>query len=279
MIDPESQPEQPLEKTPSPYWIGFIVAVLVTCIAARLAIPSLIFEDDFTYNALLNYYQHAPQYTFEFSEALDRMEIARFWLAFWPLMEAVLSHFSGLHGLLVTGIYIAPALVLISSLALYNLARSLGLGRAGAVLATTAHLFSLLRLTTNGEAGVFFFDRFPEDKSVAVFVLAPMFFRSLVTYLEKNTLRTFILFGLITLSIVWTHPVVLGMSAMIAGLFGLLNVLSTNKIFPLMAALGLISVFMLAPLSFVCLQLKIYMITRLKKHWKQDAKTSLSLAI
>ena len=69
-------------------FLGTLIAILMV---VTIATPPTAYGDDFTYNAQLNYFQNAQSYTFKFDEVLNRMEIARFWLAFWPLVEAILS--------------------------------------------------------------------------------------------------------------------------------------------------------------------------------------------
>jgi hypothetical protein len=230
--------------------IGILLVVIIGVFSMRTAIPSLILEDDFTYNAQLNYFQNADQYTFDFDGALSRMSIARFWIAFWPLVEAVLSQLSGLHGVLVTGIYIAPILVGLSIFAVYNLARGLGLGQLESLLAITAQLVALLRLTTNGEAGFMYFDRFPEDKVVAAFVLAPVVLLTFVELLQEVTRKKTLLLALLAGGLLWTHPVMLGMTALIAGIYGMLTLLERGKLASLGVGVSVFFILMLTPLSF-----------------------------
>lgn len=92
---------------------------------ASITNPPLIHDDAFSYNALLYYYQHAPALDFVFPVALNRLEIPRFWIAYWPLVEALISDLSGVDGLLVAGAYLPPALACFSFIGIYALGRTL----------------------------------------------------------------------------------------------------------------------------------------------------------
>ncbi len=209
----------------------------MTVLAARLAIPSRIFEDDFTYNALLNYYQHAGRYTFQFQQGLERLEIVRFWLAFWPLAEAVVAQISGLNGLLITGIYMAPALVVLAMAAVYALGRALKFSHAVAALAVVAHLASLVRLTQKNQAGLVFFDILIEDKAVAAFVLLPIVIRLVVEYGERPERKRLVLLSVAVLGMLFTHPVILAMTALTAGVYLALSALHARRWRPAVVAL------------------------------------------
>ncbi len=210
--------------------LALLVAIASTSLAAKISIPSLIYEDDFTYNALLHYYQNSESYTFEFPPALDRMEIARFWIAFWPLVEAVLADLSMIDGLLITGIYIAPSLVALSILAIYSLGRTLEFSRHIALLAAVSQIASLIRLTQSDQAGILFFDKLPEDKVVAAFVIAPIAFRFGIEYLNKPNTQRLLLISSCLMAFAFTHPVMLGFSTLIIGLMGLFFQLQKKRV-------------------------------------------------
>ncbi|MFN3492800.1 MAG: hypothetical protein ACK40V_11340, partial [Anaerolineales bacterium] len=127
----------------------------------------VIHDDAFTYNALLFYYQHAPQLNFEMPEALSNLETPRFWLAFWPLAEAVISELSAIDGLLIAGYYLPPFLAVLSFIGVYVLARTVVFSRMLACIAVIAQGFGLMRLTLTSQSGRLFFSRMTEDKVVA----------------------------------------------------------------------------------------------------------------
>jgi len=195
---------------------------------ASLAEPPLIHDDAFTYNALLYYYQHAARLDFQFPDSLDRLEIPRFWIAYWPLAEALISSLSGVDGLIVTGVYLPPAFACLSFLGIYTLGRTLGLPRAAAGLAILAQGFSLMRLTKWNQPGNLFFQRLTEDKVVAAFVISLILILLTVEYLEKPSSRKLIFVGVAALAMVFTHPIQFGMTCMILGVYGLPSLLDKN---------------------------------------------------
>ena len=217
---------------------------------AGLAQPPLIHDDAFTYNALLYYYQHASVLDFQFPAALDRLEIPRFWIAYWPLTEALISGLSQVDGLIVTGAYLSPALACFSFIGIYSLGRTLGLPRAAAGIAILAQGFSLMRLTKWNQPGNLFFQRLTEDKVVAAFFISLIFILLAVEYFEKPTVRKLILVGITALAMVFTHPVQFGMACMIVGVYGLPSLFSKNIRWKYFALIGVLAAVVLIPYTF-----------------------------
>ena len=206
-----------------PWWeaILLFVPVGVAVYVASIAKPPLIHDDAFTYNALLYYFQHAPALNFEFPDALNRLEIPRFWIAYWPLVEAMLSEFSGVDGLLITGSLLPPLLACLSFMGIYSLARTLGLSRLLAGAAVLAQGFSLMRLSKQNQPGNLFFQRLTEDKVAAAFLLSLILFILVVEYFQSPTNRKLLLIWITAWGMAFTHPVQFGMACMIAGVYGL----------------------------------------------------------
>jgi len=217
---------------------------------ASFARPPLIHDDAFTYNALLYYYQHASALVFQFPVSLDRLEIPRFWIAYWPLAEAMISDLSGVDGLLITGVYLPPALACLSFLGIYSLGRTLSLPRAAAGLAILAQGFSLMRLTKWNQPGNLFFQRLTEDKIVAAFVISLVLILLMVEYLEKPSGRKLNLVGITALAMVFTHPIQFGMTCMIIGVYGLPSLLDKNVRWKYVALIGVLAVVVLIPYIF-----------------------------
>lgn len=188
---------------------------------ASLVRQPVIHDDAFTYNALLFYYQYAPQINFEMPAALDNLEIPRFWLAFWPLAEAIMSELSAIDGLLIAGYYLPPLLAVLSFIGVYVLARTLGLSRVLACVAIIAQGFGLMRLTLASQSGRLFFSRMTEDKVVAAFVVALILLILVVEYLVNPNNRKLLLMWLVAWGMAFTHPVQFGMICMLIGVYGL----------------------------------------------------------
>jgi hypothetical protein len=217
---------------------------------ASLAKPPLIHDDAFTYNALLYYYQHANSLAFQFPVSLDRLEVPRFWIAYWPLVEAMISDLSGVDGLLITGVYLPPALACLSFLGIYSLGRTLNLPRAAAGLAILAQGFSLMRLTKWNQPGNLFFQRLTEDKVAAAFVISLVLVLLVVEYLENPSVRKLILVGITALAMVFTHPIQFGMTCMIVGVYGLPSLLDKNIRWKYVMLIGVLAAVVLIPYTF-----------------------------
>ncbi|MBI3162275.1 MAG: hypothetical protein HYZ23_07180 [Chloroflexi bacterium] len=217
---------------------------------ASIALPPLIHDDAFTYNALLYYYQHAPALEFQFPVSLDRLEIPRFWIAYWPLVEALISGFSQIDGLIIAGAYLPPALACFSFMGIYSLGRTLGLPRSAASLAILAQGFSLMRLTKWNQPGNLFFQRLTEDKVVAAFFISIVFILLAVEYLEKPEARKLILLGIAGLAMVFTHPIQFGMTCMIVGVYGLPQLLNKDVRWKYLTMIAVLAAVVLIPYTF-----------------------------
>ena len=208
--------------------ILLLIPLLISIyIAAKVAIPPLIHDDDLSYNALLAYYRYSNSLTF--SDTVTHISRVRFWLAFWPLVEAVIAKLCGMSGLLLTGVYVSPVLVVISSLSIYHLGKTLQLRREFIIVGIIAQIASLIRLTGSSQPGIAFFNLFPQDKNVAFFVIAPIIFSQTISYL-KNPTRNKVVFLILTImGLGFTHPTVLGITALICAIYAMVNMAVTKK--------------------------------------------------
>lgn len=235
-----------------PWWeiVILLVAIGGALFFVSLARPPLIHDDAFTYNALIYYYQHADKLNFIFPDALNRLEIPRFWIAYWPLVEAMISQLSQVDGLIVAGSFLPPALACLSFLGIYTLGRTLGLPRAGAAIAVLAQGLSLMRLTRFNQPGNLFFQRLTEDKVVAAFVISLVLFVFAVEYFEDPRLRKLVIVGLASLAMVLTHPIQFGMVCMIIGVYGLPSLFRKEVRWKYITMIGILAAVVLIPYSF-----------------------------
>jgi len=231
-------------------FVTLLIAVGCALFYASLAHPPLIHDDAFTYNALLYYYQHAEKINFIFPDALNRLEIPRFWIAYWPLVEALISGLGKVDGLIVTGSLLPPTLACFSFFGIYALGRTLSLPRPAASVAVIAQGLSLMRLTRFNQPGNLFFQRLTEDKVVAAFVISLILFIFVVEYLEDPKIRKLILVALASLAMVFTHPIQLGMACMIIGLYGLPSLFKKEIRWNYVVIIGILAVVLLIPYSF-----------------------------
>jgi hypothetical protein len=227
-----SLPKKRLELTAQMWSLAEVLPVLVAIVlAGRLCWATQIHGDDFTYNAYITHFEHSKGLGFnDIFFDLDRRAITRFWLAFWPLTEAVIAHNSQLHGLELTSIYLGPALAALSLLAVFELSRSVGLSRPSAYVALVAQFASLLLLTYKDQAGTVFFNRLTQDKLVAAFVLAPILFRLVVDFLRGPKWQCLGLLILVGLGLALTHPVILGIACLISAFYALLDLTAFRKV-------------------------------------------------
>lgn len=227
-----------------------LIPIVAVFYFASITNPPLIHDDAFTYNAFLFYFQNAPVWDFNFPDALSRFTIARFWIAYWPLVEAMISDLSGINGLLITGTFLPPLLAVFSFMGIYSLAVTLGLPRLIAGTAVLAQGFSLMRLTEINQPGYLFFQRLTEDKVIAAFVISLALIILSVEYFEKSTLRNFFMAWAVAWAMVFTHPVQFGMTCMVIGVYGLYLLINKQTRLRYILYIGSLALIVVIPYLF-----------------------------
>jgi hypothetical protein len=221
------------------------------------AMTSFYYEDysDYqTYNALVT--------NFEESDALSLNEIflgtnnrlpSRFWLSFWPLSQAVMVNLSGLH-ILILFMTLSSVIVSLSLVSVYALARSLDFSRQTAWLAVIAQIFSLTFLMIGGpeaRPGLWLTMRSLHDKTVAAFVLVPILLLVMNDFLTTRRRRYLLLFGLAGFALLLTHPVMLLIGSIIAGLYSLGELVVDRTRFKQLVTLGILLAIAMSPAFYI----------------------------
>ncbi|MBN1668553.1 MAG: hypothetical protein JW862_15770 [Anaerolineales bacterium] len=212
---------------------------------------NLFFIDDWTYLAYLTNWQQSASLDFnEVIYGVNQIDSARFWLALYPMGQALLAELSGLPGILLLGNYLEYFLVPIAILALYWLAKCLGLSRRAAGFAALAQIAFLCWIVAGemNSIGMWFFQSLAEDKVTAVHIFAPVLFSFLVRYITQPVLRNNLLVFFAALSIAFTHPIILFFASVI--LLGLVSISFLFKKLPWRRAVSVAAVVMIAMLPY-----------------------------
>ena len=149
----------------------------------------------------------------------------------WLLEQAALARLSGIDPVEMTFGYLTPALVVLSLLATYALAKTvIGSETGGVITGCLLAVLFLVSLTTPMAQSLLtpggeFINRVTEDKYVARFVFVPVALALAVLTLKTRRLRYLLLFAFVCPSVVAVHPLGLVFIALpVAGL-GLLHLL------------------------------------------------------
>lgn len=181
----------------------------------------LFFIDDRTYLAYITNWQHSSSLNFNnIVIKSDVLELERFWLALYPMGQALLADLSGIPAILLIANYLELYLVPVAVVASYWFGRELGLSRKASVLSALIQiaLFSWM-IGEEWPVGKWFFESMGEDKVSAVFHLTPVFFVFLLRYLDRPITKNFILFLVCGIALTLTHPVSLFFACAITGGF------------------------------------------------------------
>ena len=188
-----------------PLVLALILATLMTFHAY------LFFIDDTTYLAYLTNWQHSAKLGFEnLVHEIQATENSRFWLALFPMHQAILADLSGLPGLLILGNYLELLLVPLAIATNYWFAQELDLNRrkAGFAVLFQITLISWM-LGDDLPLGVWFFQNLSEDKVFAVFIIAPVFFTFGLDYIQNRKSSKVSLLVFSGLSLTLSHPIIL----------------------------------------------------------------------
>ncbi|MBL8098128.1 MAG: hypothetical protein JNK81_03055 [Anaerolineales bacterium] len=195
------------------------ILIVAICLAFALTISDLLFFiDDLTYLAYLTNWQHAQQLGFQniIHEPVV-IELERFWLAMYPMGQAILSDLSGVPGILLFSNYLELLFVPLAVVTAYWFACQLGFSRNAAAISVLIQV-SLYAWLIGDEwpIGTWFYQSMAEDKVSAVFFLAPVFFVYVIKYTESASWKYLMLAFFSGLAITLTHPVSLFFSCVLA---------------------------------------------------------------
>lgn len=177
------------------------------------------FIDDTTYAAYAMNWQHSTQLGFKnIVYQVDVIEQARYWLALYPMVQAILADVSGIPTILLFSNYLELFLVPFSLFTAYWFACGLGLSRkAGGVSVLIQAVLYVAMVDESWPVGFWFYENMVEDKVSAVFLLAPVFFLFVLRFLEVPKTNNLALVFLSGAGLALTHPVILFLSFAIAG--------------------------------------------------------------
>lgn len=197
----------------APLLAALVIAILMTFH------DLLFFIDDTSYLAYATNWQYSNRLSFiNIVHEVNVIESVRFWLALYPMGQAMLSDLSGVPGILLAGNYLELFLVPLAVVTSYWFARVLGLSKRAAGFSVLIQVSLYVWLL--GEflpVGMWFYQNMAEDKVSVVFILAPVFFAFVLRFLLTSTKNNLALIFLSGLGLTLTHPIMLFYSCVIAG--------------------------------------------------------------
>lgn len=230
--------------------------VLIFAIGVGLALTisdSLFFIDDLTYLAYLTNWQYSEQLGFQniIHESVV-IELERFWLAMYPMGQAILSDLSGVPGILLFSHYLELFLVPLAVYVAYWFARQLGFSRNVAAISALFQIsFYAWLIGDEWPVGVWFYQSMAEDKVSAVFLFAPVFFVYVFEYIETASWKSLMLAFLSGLAITLTHPVSLFFACVLALWLTILSFLFRKSNLNQLATVVVLVFLLMSPYLFI----------------------------
>lgn len=213
----------------------------------------LFFLDDATYGAYLTNWQYSSQLGFQnLIHDPSTTEHIRFWLALFPMSQALIADLSGIPGLLLLGNYLELLLVPLSVLTLYWCGQKLGLSHRASGFSVLVQVVLFVYIQgIERPIGRWFYQSLSEDKVAAVFLLSPVLFIFVINYLRGPTRRNLLLVLLCGFGLMLTHPVILLMACIIS--LGVSVLAWCGGLAPLrcIAPLGIVFVLVMSPFMVI----------------------------
>ena len=211
--------------------------------------------DDYTFNALIAKFTDAKQLnsTPQILDIEADQTSMRNWMINWPIVESVIVKVSNLHTIQFYLWFHVP-LVLLALIAVYDLARTLGLSREAAIFSVTAQACLLILMTENNDQiGFRWLIQLTHGKSIVAFIIAPVFFRVCINYLITHKQRYISLLILIGLGSQAIHITLSTIMLSIALGFVLLSFVFKRqaRVIAIVVAVIVIIAFIPAPLRFL----------------------------
>ncbi|MDQ3864307.1 MAG: DUF6077 domain-containing protein, partial [Actinomycetota bacterium] len=206
-------------------WGPFLVLSSSLAFISHLRVPG-VYEDLWIYLAYVREFLGKDRLALYEPYFGDATGLSRVKINGWLLEQAALSRISGIDPVELVLKYLTPALIIVSLLAFYALARALFRSEAAALLAgCLCALFFLVNLDgTFYSFGGEFISRIAEDKFVARFLFLPVSLALAFAYLEGGRTRYLVTFLFTCWSVMAVHPVGLAIAGLGVGGFGLVEV-------------------------------------------------------
>lgn len=205
--------------------VTIIPFLIVSTLAIVNSLSQRFVGDDFHYLVYLTSWQHADPLGFqEVYNGIGGLDRIRYWINTFPMSLGFLSQISGLHGLLLNGLYLEPFLVVLSLAAVWVLFEKLLGSEYKASIALMIQFSFTLLFQRNYQFGAAFFNRLSEDKAFAAFILVPIFLYIALHWTQSFNLRSSVLLILAGWALGLTHPIILAYAVFIAGIYALLIV-------------------------------------------------------
>lgn len=243
---------------PGKIWKNIPLTTALVLSVLMMLNDHLFFIDDFTYLAYLTSWQNSTHLGFtNIIHQADVLEIERFWLAMYPMGQAIISELSGVPGALLLSNYLEPILVLFAVSASYWFGRALGLSEraAGFSVLFQVSLYTWM-VGDQWPAGFWYFFNLAEDKVSAVFILSPVFFFFILNFLHRRSWRNFFLALLAGAGLSLTHPVILFFACLISAGLGMMALLVKKTGWRELALLAVILILLVLP--YIAIRLRNY---------------------
>jgi hypothetical protein len=219
-----------------------MVTAILLLIAAFLIITQLglhysynrgVFVDDYSYAAQTTNFRTTTPYNFqEVMQGTNYRTSSRMLLAMLPLSYAVIGELSGTatHELFLVFRVVEIFLFVVAAL---GLARALKLSWSVSALSVVIQALIIVRFYRNDDV-TSLYPEFMQDKGIAAYVLAPIFLRVLIDYLDRPERRKLWIVGIVALGMTFTHPTIYLITCGLIGFYLLILLIQTRRWMPIL---------------------------------------------
>jgi len=170
-------------------------------------------------------------------------------LAVWRLAQGVIAWTSGVHAF-ISQLTVSPMLILYLGVSVYVSARLFNLSIRSSLLVTITHFAFFTLLLEGAQAGDSILDRIIRDKVLAGYAFTPIVLGVTNYVIQTRRWRAYLLFALMLIGSIFTHPILTGFMIMIIGGWSVLNILFERHLRPYLTLI-LLSGLLFSPILVV----------------------------
>jgi hypothetical protein len=211
-------------------WVPFVLLVAAMAYIARTTAPS-VFGDIWIYLSWVREYLGGDNLASVEPFFGGDVGLSRARINGWLLEQAAVSRVSGVDPIDLVFSYLNPALVIVSFLVFFALARILFRSERAALVSGCLYaLFFLSHLSQSRIAwGGEFVQRLPEDKLVAKFLFLPLALACAYAFLEGGKKRYFFGFAFLCSAVMTVHPIGLAIVGLSMAGFAILHLAAVPR--------------------------------------------------
>jgi len=214
-------------------WVYSIGAIVIVLIFALLSPYTMRKTNDILLHSaeITQYASGTPLDWDEIYFDTGNQVWARVSLAIWRLAQGVLSWASDTHAF-ISQLTVSPLLILYLGVSIYVSARLFNLNERDSLLVVIIHFAFFTFMLEGAQAGDSILSRIIRDKILAGYAFTPIVLAVCNYTIRTRSWRSYLLFALILIGAIFTHPILTGFMILVIGFWMALNIVFMMQLRP-----------------------------------------------